>query len=88
MPPKRYSVERSPLTRGRYLYLVMAWFSEDSNVCVFTTRFPEAAHERKESLEGTSAKVAADRVARNCDDPASLSQASFGAVAAGERALT
>jgi hypothetical protein len=54
MTPKRYSVERSSLTRGRYLYLVMAWFSEDSNVCVFTSRFPEAAHERKEALEGAS----------------------------------
>jgi hypothetical protein len=88
MHPKRYSVERSPLTRGRYLYLVMAWYSEESNICVFTSRFPEAAHERKESLEAASAKVAADRLARNCDDPASLSQASFAPVAAGERALT
>lgn len=74
MHPKRYTVERSSLTRGRYLYLVMGWYSEESNICVFTSRFPEAAHERKDALEGASAKVAADRVARNCDLPLEVAQ--------------
>jgi hypothetical protein len=69
MHPKRYTVERSSLTRGRYLYLVMAWYSEESNVCVFTSRHPEAAHEHVEALKTASAKIAADRQARNCDVP-------------------
>jgi hypothetical protein len=66
MIPQRYSVERSPIGRGRYLYEVMA---EGFPIPVYTSRYPEAAHERKESLDREAAKMAADRRARNCDLP-------------------
>ena len=62
----RYTVERSPIGRGRHLYHV---FVEGYSIPVFTSRFPEAAHERKEVLESEAAKVEADRQSRNCDRP-------------------
>jgi hypothetical protein len=59
-----YAVERSPIGHGRYLYHVMV---EGFAVPAFTSRYPEAAHERKESLEAEAAKANADRRASNCD---------------------
>jgi hypothetical protein len=66
MIPQRYSVERQPTGRGRYVYQVMA---DGFPIPVFTSCHAEPAHERKEALDREAARMAADRRARNCDLP-------------------
>ena len=51
-------------------------FADGFEIPIFTSRYPEAAHARKERLVAEAAKIAADRRARNCDLPRMSSKTS------------